>query len=153
MGREAELEELRQLISSHRLVTLTGLGGLGKTSLAIEAIRPMAGVFADGISLIPLSGLVSPDLIPERIADGVGLEATDAAVILDRLEAYLSSREAVLILDACEQHIDSVAMLIERLLEGAPRLRILATSREPLQVGGEARYELGVLDGDRKSHV
>jgi predicted ATPase/DNA-binding SARP family transcriptional activator len=148
IGREWEIREVGQLVRTHRLVTLTGIGGVGKTSLAVEAVRPLVDGLADGVWLVPVSDVVAAEFIAQRLADVVGVQVETTAGLVDKLGRCLAKREMLLVFDACERHVDAVADLVEALLAAAPFLRVLATSREPFEIAGEARFAVPVLDSD-----
>jgi predicted ATPase/DNA-binding SARP family transcriptional activator len=155
VGREEELRRVIELLGRQRLVTLTGPGGVGKTRLAVEAARRLAGdgLGSDGTWLVELAGLRDDRLLPLVALDVLGvaeerprLDApAGTADAEDRLLAALELRQAVLVLDNCEHLADPVARLVERVLSACPEVRILATSREPLRVPGEARWPVPAL--------
>jgi predicted ATPase len=137
IGREQELGVLRQRLREHRLITLTGTGGTGKTRLAVEAAAGELGRFADGVWLVEFAGLSTSDLLAETIAKVLALpEAPDLAP-LEQLGAFLQARHLLLVLDNCEHLIEESARIVAFLLARCPRLVVLATSREPLAIGGE----------------
>ncbi|MPY78046.1 MAG: LuxR family transcriptional regulator [Actinophytocola sp.] len=136
IGRRHEMAELRRLLSSSRMVTLTGAGGVGKTRLATHAASEMQRSFADGAWLVELSALDDPRLLPRTVASAFGLR-DEAVQPVDRLAEYLADKYALLVLDNCEHVPDAGAMLIGKLLAAAPELRVLATSRQRLGVEGE----------------
>lgn len=141
VGRDEELALVTEMCIRHRLVTLTGPGGAGKTSLATEAARAVADRFPDGVVLVHLAGVREADRVRPAVADALRL-ASDlgGAIELDeRLKAELTGRHLLLLLDNCEHVIDSVAELVERLLIGCPDLHVLAASREALAVAGEVQ--------------
>ncbi|MFC4910057.1 ATP-binding protein [Actinomadura gamaensis] len=134
VGRRDELAEIDRLLARCRLVTLTGPGGVGKTRLALRAAR--AAGPPDGVWFVDLTAAPEPGLVARVIADALGLpdqggEPLDAAIEL------LARRPGLLVMDTCEHQIDSCAMLAETLLSAAPDLRVLATSRQPLDIAGE----------------
>ncbi|WP_067679474.1 protein kinase domain-containing protein [Nocardia miyunensis] len=137
VGRRTELTEAKHLLTSSRLVTLTGIGGVGKTRLALRVATDAKGDFAQGVRLVELAELHDGALLPAVIAAAVGLRPRGQPV-LDVLTDYLASHQLLLVLDNCEQIVDSTAKVAETLLRACPMLRILATSREPLNVDGEA---------------
>jgi DNA-binding SARP family transcriptional activator len=140
VGRDEELEQLRKLVGSGRLVTLTGPGGVGKTRLAAE----LAGRLDGPVWFVPLAPVSDPGEVPYTMLDTLGIRgpvirtgAEPATDPLDRLSRMLAERDDVLILDNCEHVIEAAADLAARLLSACPRLRIVATSREPLRTDGE----------------
>jgi non-specific serine/threonine protein kinase len=140
IGRETEIEAVRQLVVSSRLVTLTGAGGCGKSRLSLEVANRLLADFDDGVWLAELAPLANPDLVPETVAFALGLRNLSDRPIQDLLVDYLRSRNVLLILDNCEHLIEASATLCESLLCACPRLHILSTSREVLAVRGESAY-------------
>ncbi len=137
IGREVELDEVLGLVASHRLVTLVGAGGIGKTRLSIEVARHLVPRFADGVWIVELAPLSDPDLVPVAVATALGLDLTsDAASPLSVANA-LRSKQLMLVLDNCEHMLDAAARMAETLLRANPAVRVIATSREPLRAEGE----------------
>jgi non-specific serine/threonine protein kinase len=137
VDRRTELAEVKSLLATHRLVTLTGVGGVGKTRLAIRAAAKLRGDFADGVWLVELADVTTTQLLREAVAATVGVREAPARGLIEILAEALHSREILLILDSCEQVVQAVAELTESLLQACPDLRVLATSRERLNVAGE----------------
>lgn len=137
VGRRRELLELPSLLTSSRLVTLTGAGGVGKTRLAVRLAWDLVNQFPDGVWLIDLAPLSVPDLVAQTIATAVGVREGSQRSAREVLLETLRHRTLLLVLDTCEHLIASCAELVEVLLRGAPALRIVATSREALGVSGE----------------
>jgi predicted ATPase/class 3 adenylate cyclase/DNA-binding CsgD family transcriptional regulator len=144
VGRSGELDEVMELLARYRLVTVTGPGGMGKTRLAGETARRVADRFADGVWLAELAGVADPDLVPAAIATALGIQQGGGSA-METLADVLAARQVLLVLDNCEHLIDAVARLCGTLLPAADDVRILATSREPVGVAGEARYRLPPL--------
>ena len=142
VGRVNERAELGELLASHRLVTVTGPGGCGKTRLTLEVAADAAADRPEGIWLVELSGVNDPELVADTIlaAADVGEEA--GVDTIDRRSAFLQSRRALLVLDTCEHLVEAVAEAADRLLKGCPKLGIVATSREPLGVTGEVVWRV-----------
>jgi predicted ATPase/DNA-binding NarL/FixJ family response regulator len=137
VGRGDEVRVARDRLTQSRLVTLTGIGGVGKTRLALQVARASARAFPDGVWLVELDQVPDEALLPQTIADALGLPdavgPSSAATLVD----HLAEQEMLLVLDNCEHHLEAVAQLVMALLRGCPRLRMLATSRQLLTLGGE----------------
>ncbi|SBT52899.1 BTAD domain-containing putative transcriptional regulator [Micromonospora auratinigra] len=149
VGREEAVAQVAALLGRHRLVTLTGPGGAGKTRLAVESGRTVTGRFPDGVWLVELAPVTDPTEVPQAVLAAlgrgeqallarIGRGGPEPAEPVDRLVEALAGRTALLLLDNCEHLLDAAAGLAERLLTAGPGLRVLATSREPLGVTGEA---------------
>ena len=147
VGREHELEEARQLLSDTRLLTLTGPGGTGKTRLAIYLAADMLGMkqFANGVWLVEFAPLGDPALVAQTVASTLGVREQPGRTILDALTDYVRAKNMLLILDNCEHLIQACAQLTDNLLHAAPRLKIVATSRESLGIAGEIAYRVPSL--------
>ena len=145
VGRAQPVAEISDRLSQCRLVTVTGPGGAGKTRLAGEVARRVAGRFADGVCLAELAAVQDPAEVTAAVAAALGIRDLPAVAAADALAGALSRRQLLLVLDNCEQVIGAAAELCGRLLLGADDVRVLATSREPLRIAGEARYRLEPL--------
>ena len=145
IGRAGPVREVAGLLEQHRLVTVTGPGGSGKTRLAGEVARRAAGRFADGAWLTELATVQDPALVASVVAATLGVRDLPGASAADALARVLARRQLLLVLDNCEHVIEAAAELCAALLAAADDVTILATSREPLQLTGEARYRLAPL--------
>jgi predicted ATPase/DNA-binding SARP family transcriptional activator len=145
VGRVHELAEIERLLREHRLVTLTGMGGSGKTRLALETASGQAEVWTGGIWLADLTALADPKLVPGAVAAALGVSDGAQDDPLDAVVADLRTRELLLVLDNCEHLAEACATVAETILRGCPNVRILATSRVPLGVEGELDYLLDPL--------
>ena len=145
IGRERELAEVKRLLTISRLVTLTGDGGVGKTRLSIQAGMELLDHFPDGVWFVEFAPIANPDLLPGVILSKFKLNDQPNKTTLEILQNYLQNMQALLILDNCEHVIDSAARLALALLENSPRLEILTTSREALNVMGEIAWRLPSL--------
>ena len=134
VGRRRDVADVRRLLSVSRLVTLTGVGGVGKTRLALRVAAEVRRDFVDGVWLVELAGLADPDLLAHTVADVLeAREQTDrppSAVLIE----YLRHKRLLLVLDSCEHMIDACAQLSREWLRAAPRVRVLATSRQSLGI-------------------
>ncbi|UGQ40971.1 protein kinase [Rhodococcus aetherivorans] len=138
VGRRHELTEAKNLLTGSRLVTLTGIGGVGKTRLAMRVAAAVQRDYAQGVRLVELGELHDRASLLDAVAAAVGLRDQSARPMQEVLLEFLAPRQVLVVLDNCEHLIDAVADLADLLLRTCPRLRILATSREPLVLGGEA---------------
>src|SRR5216683_4510392 len=145
VGRERELDELRQFARSMRAVTLCGSGGIGKTRLALRVLAGLTEDFPDGVWFIELGDLRQPDLVASRVASVIGVEEEPGRPMLETLADALRPRRLLLALDNCEHLIDACARISQRLLARSPGLRVLATSREPLRVAAETVWQVPPL--------
>ncbi|MFC0449213.1 protein kinase domain-containing protein [Rhodococcus jostii] len=153
VGRRTELTEAKSLLATSRLVTLTGIGGVGKTRLALRAATNARRDFADGVWLVELGELRDGSLLEVLVAAALGLRPQSTRPLHTTLLDFLAPRKLLLVLDNCEQVVDAAAKLSETLLRACPKLRILTTSREALAIEGEAVLRvppLTVPDSDRE---
>jgi predicted ATPase len=145
IGREREIATASEQLAKSRLLTLTGIGGLGKTRLALEVAREAAPDYLDGVWLVELAALAEPGLVPQQVAASLGLREEPGRALIETLTDYLQPRQLLLVLDNAEHLIQACADLVQRLLSACPDLRILATSREALRVPGEQVSRLPTL--------
>ena len=145
VGRVVAVREVADLLAKYRLVTVTGAGGSGKTRLAGEVAGPVAGRFADGVWLAELAAVRDPAQVPAVVAAALGVREQVGVPVVDALARVLARRQLLLVLDNCEHVIGAAAGLCAGLLVACDDVQVLATSREPLRVAGEARYRLAPL--------
>src|SRR5882757_2775015 len=138
VGRKREIATAKRLFGLTRLVTLTGVGGVGKTRLAIQLARQLARTFDDGVCYVSLAELRDPSLLGQTVATSLGLHRVSGQEPVDILIEHLADRRMVVVLDNCEHLLAFCADLAAALLEGCPEIRVLATSREPLGITGES---------------
>ena len=151
VGRERELNELRQLVGVTRALTLCGAGGIGKTRLALQVLAAVADEFPDGVWFVELGDLRQPDLVVPCVASAVGVGEEPGRPLLETLAEALRSRRLLLALDNCEHLIDACARVCRHLLASSPGLHLIITSREPLRVAAETVWQvppLSVAPGD-----
>ncbi len=142
IGRQREIAHVQQLQDGAALLTLTGAGGVGKTRLALMVAAAAVDEFEDGVWFVDFGPLTDPQLVPQRVAGALGLRDEPGRSLAETLIEYASRRNMLLLLDNCEHLVDACAELAQRMLESAPRLKILATSREPLAVSGEVTWRV-----------
>jgi predicted ATPase/DNA-binding XRE family transcriptional regulator len=140
IGREKQQLEIIQLITKHRLVTLTGSGGVGKTRISIKVGEQVLGNYADGVWLLELASLSDPTLLPQTAAALFGITPQSNIPFTDLLVNFLRAKSVLLILDNCEHLLEVCAYFAATVLQNCPYLKILTTSREPLGIIGEAIY-------------
>jgi len=146
IGREAELGEVAALVTEHRLVSLVGAGGIGKTRLGLEVARHLLPRFPDGVFVVELAPLSSAELVPVAVARALGLTYVAETSSLEGVAGAVGSRKLLLVIDNCEHVIEAAARMVEALLRATPGVSLLATSREPLRVSGEYVYRVPPLD-------
>ena len=137
VGRRTETTRLRGALEQARLVTLTGPGGVGKTRLALRAAAGVAPHFGGRVWLVELAQLSDPTLVAPAAANAVEARDITAKDPLSTLTERLAHEHGLLILDNCEHLVDACVAVVEALMKHAPRMRVLATSREPLRLDGE----------------
>ncbi len=145
IGREAELGEVTALATAHRLVSLVGAGGIGKTRLGLEVARHLLPRFPDGVFVAELGPLSSPELVPTTVASALGLTHVAGTASPQRVAGAIRAKRLLLVIDNCEHVIDAAAGMAETLLHTGPGVSLLATSREPLRVSGEYIYRVPPL--------
>lgn len=147
VGRHAEFRELRRLLGDHRLVSIVGPGGIGKTRLAVQAASDFRKAFPDGVRFVEFASLRSEALLSQAICDRLGLETRDGpgSSPEDVLVEYLRTRRILLVLDNCEHLVEGIATLVSRLVHETSNLRIITTSREYLAIPGEYVFHLASL--------
>ena len=145
VGRERERTDVAALLRSSRLVTLTGTGGLGKTRLSLQVGADLLGDYLDGVWIVELAPLSDPRLVLHSVAGALGVREEPGRPVFDALVGFVADRSLLLILDNCEHLVQACAELAEALLRSAPRLSILASSREHLRVAAERIYPLTTL--------
>jgi predicted ATPase/class 3 adenylate cyclase len=153
IGRDAEVAEVKRLLSEARLVTLTGSGGCGKTRLSIQAASELGADYSNGVWFVELAPLADPALVPRAVATVLGLREDSKRPILTVLTDFLRTKSLLLVLDNCEHLIVSCAQLSEALLRACPKLRILASSREALGIAGEVSYRVSSLTTPDPAHL
>jgi predicted ATPase len=149
VGRESEVTEVLAVLKAHRLVTLTGVGGVGKTRLALEVAARSAIDFPDGVFVIELASVADPAAVPEAVAAVLGIVQQPGMNLADSVAAALEGRARLLVFDNCEHVLDVAAGMIEAILTQSDTVRILATSREGLRLADEQLLPVPSLDLDR----
>jgi predicted ATPase/class 3 adenylate cyclase len=148
IGREAEVAEVQAAVKAHRLVTLTGVGGVGKTRLALEVAARRADEFSDGVWFFELAAVTDPAAVPDAVAAVLGITQQPGKTVTESVAAALEGRSRLLVFDNCEHVVDSVADLVETILAASATVTILATSREGLGVSDEQLWRVPSLDVD-----
>ena len=147
VGRDRELSELDEVLSSTRLLTLTGAGGCGKTRLALQLAATALDRYPDGAWWLELAPLSEPTLIESTLATAVGVRPLPGQTPAEAAVFHLAAQRALVLLDNCEHVLEPCEQLADALLRGCPDITVLATSREPLGMGGETTWRVPSLDG------
>src|SRR5246500_1493077 len=146
IGRESEVTEIEAAVKAHRLVTLTGVGGVGKTRLAVEVAARRADEFPDGVWFFDLAAVTDPAAVPDAVASVLGITQQPGKNVAESVAIALEGRVRLLVVDNCEHVVDSVADLVEAILAASSTVTILATSREGLGVSEEQLWRVPSLD-------
>jgi predicted ATPase/class 3 adenylate cyclase len=146
IGRELEVDEIQAAVKSHRLVTLTGVGGVGKTRLALEVAARLADEFPDGVWFFELAAVTDPAAVPDAVAAVLGITQQPGKTVSESVAAALEGRVRLLVIDNCEHVLAAAADLIDAILAHSATVRILATSREGLGVSDEQVRPVRSLD-------
>jgi predicted ATPase/class 3 adenylate cyclase/DNA-binding CsgD family transcriptional regulator len=153
IGREKELADVKRLLQNTRMLTLIGPGGTGKTRLSIGAASEMLDQYPDGVWFVELAPILDPLLVPRTVAIAIGLRDEPQRPVIEMLCDYLARKKILLILDNCEHLVDACARMADQILHAAPNMRILASSREALGIGGEVTYRVPSLGLPNISHL
>jgi predicted ATPase/class 3 adenylate cyclase len=146
IGRESEAAELRGLVKTHQLVTLTGVGGVGKTRLATEVAAQLTGEFLDGVWFFDLAAVTDPAAVPDAVAKVLGITQQPGQSVTASVATALEGRLRLLILDNCEHVVEAAADLVEAILDSSATVTIVATSREGLGLASEQQWPVAALD-------
>src|SRR5262245_62085221 len=145
IGREREGRAVSRLLLSHRLVTLTGPGGCGKTRLALKVAHELGNEFEQGVWLVELASIFDPTFVLQTLSSPFYIREQSGQSLMDSLVDYLSTRQVLIVIDNCEHLILACAQLVETLLQKCPELKILTTSREVLGITGEVAWAVPPL--------
>jgi predicted ATPase/class 3 adenylate cyclase len=146
IGRESEVDEIEAAVRNHRVVTLTGVGGVGKTRLALEVAARLADEFPDGVWVFELAAVNNPAAVPEATAEVMGIAQLPGKTVAESVAAALEGRVRLMVIDNCEHVLDAAANLIEAILTQSATVRVLATSREALRVTDEHLWPVPSLE-------
>jgi predicted ATPase/class 3 adenylate cyclase/DNA-binding CsgD family transcriptional regulator len=145
VGRDAQMAQVRELLTQSRLLTLTGAGGAGKTRLAIQLAAQLSGEFSDGVWYVDLAPITDPEVVPITVARALGLPDQPGRSTMDTLTRFVADHQMLIVLDNCEHLLDASAALVNALLAAAAGVTLLAPSREPIGVAGEVSWRVPSL--------
>ncbi len=146
VGRETEIAEVAALIERHRLVTLVGSGGVGKTRLSLHVAADLIGSFSDGVWFVELAPLGQGEYIPTTVASALGIKLPSEGDLVEHLAGAFKGKELLLVFDNCEHLIEQAAYVISTILRAAPKVKVLVSSRQAVGVAGESTYHVPSLD-------
>jgi predicted ATPase/class 3 adenylate cyclase len=153
IGREQAMPQVRALMGAHRLVSLVGTGGIGKSRLSVQLAAELMDDYPDGVWCVELAPLAEGQRVPQAVATVLGLKEVPGQPLDDTLAAFVKDRRLLIILDNCEHVLNACAALAKRLMKASASLQLLATSREPLHVAGEAVYPVPALSAPNPQHA
>jgi predicted ATPase/class 3 adenylate cyclase len=145
IGREREQEQVKAALKKARLLTLTGIGGMGKTRLSLQVAADIVNEYSDGVWFVELAPINDGSLVPQAVATALSVKEESGRPLTEALVAHARERQMLLVLDNCEHLVSACAELARQLLQAGPRIRILASSREPLNITGETIYTVPPL--------
>ena len=145
VGRDHEMEQVRQLLANSRLLTLLGMGGLGKSRLSMQVAAIVLEDYPDGVWFVELAALSDPHLVPQAVASVLGVKEDPGGTVLGALVHYVRDKKLLIVLDNCEHLVHECAELAKRLLQAGPQVRMLASSRDSLRVAGETVFHVTPL--------
>ena len=150
IGREREMAEVKQMLASNRLVTLLGMGGIGKSRLSVQLAAEVLDDFPDGVWFIELAALTDPASVPQAVASVLGVKEEAGKPVIDALTKYVRNLQVLIVLDNCEQVIHGCADVAKRLLQAGAHVKVLASSRDYLRIAGEMAYQVPTLSVPKK---
>ncbi|MGH3678665.1 MAG: NB-ARC domain-containing protein, partial [Mycobacterium sp.] len=153
IGRDTEVSDIHAALHAHRLVTLTGVGGVGKTRLALEVAAEVADEFVDGVWVFELAAVADPAAVPDAVAAVLGITQQARKSVSESVASALEGRSRLLVFDNCEHVVDSAAALIEAILAASATVKVLATSREGIGVADEQLWRVPSLDVDAATEL
>jgi non-specific serine/threonine protein kinase len=153
VGREKELMDVKNLLHKAHMLTLIGPGGTGKTRLSIQVAREMLNQYPDGVWIVELAPILDPMLVPRTTAIVIGLRDEPQRPVMDMLCDYLREKKMLILLDNCEHLVDACAQLANQILQAAPNVSILGSSREALGIAGEVTYRVPSLELPDVNHL
>lgn len=145
IGRERELAEVKGMLESNRLVTLLGMGGIGKSRLSIQLAADVLDDFPDGVWFIELAALTDSSAVPQAVASVLGVKEEAGKPVIDALTKYVRDLQILIVLDNCEQVVHGCADVAKRLLQAGAQVKVLASSRDYLRIAGETAYQVPTL--------
>jgi predicted ATPase/DNA-binding CsgD family transcriptional regulator len=150
-GRERDVEEVKSLLGQHKLVTVSGAGGVGKTRLAVQVAADLLDHYPDGVWFADLAPINDSELVPSIIAKVLGISQQEGRRVDESIPQWLKRKKLLLILDNCEHVLEAVAAIADTIVRSCPEVRLLATSRQAVNIGGEGVYRLPSLTVPEKS--
>ena len=153
VGRDREVVELVTAVRNHRLITLSGVGGVGKTRLAVEVAGELVPEFPDGVWLVELAPVGDPAAVPDAVASALGVTQQVGRTVPDTVADALSGRRLLVVMDNCEHVLDAAADLVDAILARTSTVKVIATSREGLRVRGRAPVARRAVRRERRNHL
>ena len=153
VGRDRDMAQVQQLLASSRLLTLLGMGGLGKSRLSVQVAAVVLDNYPDGVWFVELASLVDPQLVPQAVASVLGVKEEPGGTVTDALVRFVRDRQLLVVLDNCEHVVQACAVLAKRLLEAGPKVQVLVSSRDSLRIAGEIVFPVAPLPAPHKDET
>jgi predicted ATPase/class 3 adenylate cyclase len=150
VGRDKDMEEVLRLLANSRLLTLLGMGGLGKSRLSVQVAAVVLDNYPDGVWFVELAALSDPRLVPQALASALGVKEEPGGKVMDAVARFVRDKQLLIILDNCEHVVQASAELAKRLLEAGPKVQVLASSRDSLRIAGEIVFPVAPLPAPEK---
>jgi predicted ATPase/class 3 adenylate cyclase len=153
VGRDRDMAQVQQLLASSRLLTLLGMGGLGKSRLSVQVAAVVLDNYPDGVWFVELASLVDPQLVPQAVASVLGVKEEPGGTVTDALVRFVRDRQLLIVLDNCEHVVQACAVLAKRLLEAGSKVQVVASSRDSLRIAGEIVFAVAPLPAPVKDET
>ena len=151
VGRDRDMVQVQQMLANSRLLTLLGMGGMGKSRLSVQVAAVVLDNYPDGVWFVELAALSDPQLVPQAVASVLGVKEEPGGTVTEALTQFVRDKQLLIVLDNCEHVVQACAELAKRLLEAGPKVKVLASSRDSLRIAGEIVFPVAPLPAPEKT--